>query len=71
MESLPNVNLNKLRELHTNGGMSLLYHFLRHEPSKYMFEDFNSIMIFNEVKKGDAEEQHNSITLILNGNGIQ
>jgi hypothetical protein len=71
MNDLPKVNLNKLNELHTNGGITLLYHFLRNEPSHYMFEDFQSILIFNEVKNGDTEIQHNSILQILNSNGFQ
>jgi hypothetical protein len=70
MSNLPKVNLNKLSELHTNGGMPLLYHFLRNDPSKYMFEDFQSILIFNEVKNGDSEEQHNSILNMLKANGV-
>jgi hypothetical protein len=70
MNNLPKVNLNKLNELHTQSGMSLLYHFLRNEPSHYMFEDFQSILIFNEVKNGDTEEQHNNIKTILIGNGF-
>ena len=54
MNTLPKVNLAKLNELYENGGMVLLYHFLRNDPSKYMFEDFQSILIFNEVKNGDT-----------------
>ena len=71
MSDLPKVNLAKLNELHTNGGMVLLYHFLRNEPSQYMFEDFQSILIFNEVKNGNTDEQHNSILNMLNINGVQ
>ena len=56
MNTLPKVNLAKLNELYENGGMVLLYHFLRNDPSKYMFEDFQSILIFNEVKNGDIEK---------------
>jgi len=70
MNTLPKVNLIKLNELHTNGGMVLLYHFLRNDPSKYMFDDFQSILIFNEVKNGDSEEQHNKILIMLTNNGI-
>jgi hypothetical protein len=70
MSDLPKVNLNKLNELHTQSGMDLLYHFLRNEPSQYMFEDFQSILIFNEVKNGNTEEQHNNIKTILLGNGF-
>ena len=70
MSDLPKVNLNKLSELHTQSGMDLLYHFLRNEPSQYMFEDFQSILIFNEVKNGNTEEQHNNIKTILLGNGF-
>ena len=70
MSDLPKVNLNKLNELHTQSGMDLLYHFLRNEPSKYMFEDFQSILIFNEVKNGNTEEQYNNIKTILLGNGF-
>ena len=71
MSNLPKVNLNKLSELHTNGGMPLLYHFLKNEPSYYLFEDFQSILIFNEVKNGDTVEQHNNILNMLHSNGIQ
>jgi len=70
MNTLPKVNLAKLNELYENGGMVLLYHFLRNDPSKYMFEDFQSILIFNEVKNGDSEEQHNSILNMLKANGV-
>ena len=35
-----------------------------------MFEDFQSILIFNEVKNGDSEEQHNSILNMLKANGV-
>jgi hypothetical protein len=70
MSNLPKVNLKKLNELHVNGGIVLLYHFLKNEPSTYMFEDFQSILIFNEVKTGHTEEQHNKILGILNGDGI-
>jgi hypothetical protein len=68
MSNLPKVNLNKLNELHAESGMGLLYHFLRNEPSQYMFEDFQSILIFNEVKNGNNEEQHNNIKTMLMGN---
>ena len=70
MDTLINVSLSKLNELHTNGGMMLLYHFLKNEPSHYMFEDFQSILIFNEVKAGNEKEQHDKILAMLGVNGI-
>ena len=47
-----------------------ILHFLRNEPSQYMFEDFQSILIFNEVKNGNNEEQHNNIKTMLMANGF-
>lgn len=70
MDNLPKVNIAKLNELHDDGDMGMVYHFLRHDPSKYLFEDFPSILIFNEVKAGNEPEQHNNILTILGKNGI-
>lgn len=53
------------------GGMELLYHMLRREESSYLFEDFNSVLVYQEVKKGDTKEQHLVIEmLIFNENGF-
>lgn len=70
MSTQPKVNMGKLNELLDNGGIDMVYHFLRHDASYYMFEDFPSILIFNEVKAGNQPEQHNNILTMLGKDGI-
>jgi hypothetical protein len=71
MSNLPKVNINHLRQMVNEGGMDLLYHMLRREESAYLFEDFNSVLVYQEVKKGNTTEQHLVIEmLIFNENGF-
>jgi hypothetical protein len=71
MSNLPKVNINHLKQMVNEGGMDLLYHMLRREESAYMFEDFNSVLVYQEVKKGNTNEQHLAIEkIIFNENGF-
>jgi hypothetical protein len=71
MSNLPKVNINHLKQMVNEGGMDLLYHMLRREESAYMFEDFNSVLVYQEVKKGNTSEQHLAIEkIIFNENGF-
>lgn len=71
MSNLPKVNINHLRQMVNEGGIDLLYHMLRREESAYLFEDFNSVLVYQEVKKGNTTEQHLVIEmLIFNENGF-
>ncbi len=72
MSDLPKVNISHLKQMVNEGGMDLLYHMLRREESSYLFEDFNSVLVYQEVKKGNTTEQHLIIeALIFNENGFQ
>ena len=71
MSDLPKVNISHLKQMVNEGGMDLLYHMLRREESAYLFEDFNSILVYQEVKKGNTMEQHLIIeAIIFNENGF-
>jgi hypothetical protein len=71
MSNLPKVNISHLKQMVNEGGMELLYHMLRREESSYLFEDFNSVLVYQEVKRGNTKEQHLVIEmLIFNENGV-
>ena len=71
MSNLPKVNISHLKQMVNEGGMELLYHMLRREESSYLFEDFNSVLVYQEVKKGNTKEQHLVIEMIIfNENGF-